>query len=229
MVQTVEEIAKLLQEESVKSVQKYCDKLRPNWKNCSGYRDLLSEAYAALMFARSGFNVEMRESPDLRLEYRGLVIGAEVTRFRRKVQDGIDDQRMKGADDSFEKMHNLLAKYGDTVPTEGKKAWEQVEEVAKKKCSQLCTGIPNVLVIESSSPNCIEDTEIQPAVDSLTDQNASGIIGDTGKLNGIVFLSLQYNVRQHRSVYFFEICNASVPLPDEARQALDAITEWKTG
>ena len=206
-------------------MQEYCEKLAHNWKTPAVYRDLLSEAYAALMFARSGFEVVMRESPDLRLDYNGQVLGAEVKRFHRKQQDDIDDQRMQ----------KEFTRYGDTVPTERKEAWKQVGEVAVKKSSQLWAGLPNVLVIESSSPNCVKNIEILTAVNSLGDQNARGIVGDIGRLNGIVFISLdyfmnlEYNVSQQRSVYFFEARQASVPLPSELRQALEAITEWRTG
>lgn len=115
----------LLQGEGIKGVQEYCEKLAPNWKTPAVYRDLLSEAYAALMFVRSSFGVTMRESPDLRLDRGGHTLGAEVKRFHRKLQDDIDDQRMQKG----------FTRYGDTVPTEGKEGWEQVAEVAEKKFS----------------------------------------------------------------------------------------------
>jgi hypothetical protein len=221
MAHSVEEIRKLLEGEGVRGVREYCKRLKAQRKNSSVYRDLLSEAYAALMFARSGFEVTMRDCPDLRLYCKGVVVGAEVKRFRRKEQDDIDERRMEEAQD--------FVTYGDTVPTEGKEAWRQVEDVAVRKCSQLWSELPNVLVIQSSSPNCIEDTEVLMAVNSLADRDTAGDSGDTGKLNGILFMSLEYNISQKRNVHFFEAHTASVPLPIEVRQALNAITEWKAG
>lgn len=221
MVHSVEEIRKLLEAEGVRAVQEYCERLKAQRKNSSVYRDLLSEAYAALMFARSDFEVKMRDRPDLRLDCKGVVFGAEVKRFRRKEQDDIDERRMEEAQD--------FVSYGDTVPTEGKEAWRQVEDVAVRKCSQLWSGFPNVLVIQSSSPHCVEDTEVLTAVNSLADRHATGDSGDMGKLNGILLMSLEDNISQKRNVYFFEAHKASVPLPVEVRQALNAITEWKAG
>ncbi len=114
----------------VHGVQGYCDKLEPNRITPSVYRDHLSEAYAALMFARFGFEVQMRESPDLILEHNGVSLGAEVKRFQRKEQDDIDDKRMQ----------EEFIEYGETVSTEGEEAWIQVKKVILKKSSQLCQG-----------------------------------------------------------------------------------------
>ena len=219
MYPTVAEIRKLLESEGVKGVATYCDKLAPNLKTPSVYRDLLSEAYAALMFVRSGFDVTMRESPDLQVDYSGCIMGVEVKRFHRKHQNNLDDQSME----------REFTQYGNTVPTEGKEAWEQVREVAEKKSTQLLDGVPNVLTIESSSPNCIEDAEILFAASDLSANNSRGISGDIGKLNGFVFMSLEYNISQQRSVYFFEIKPATVTLPGELRLSLDAITDWRMG
>ncbi|MBW8003443.1 MAG: hypothetical protein FVQ80_15755 [Planctomycetes bacterium] len=219
MLPTVTDIRNALNAAGVQGVQGYCDKLEPNWRTPAVYRDLFSEAYAALMFARSGFEVQMGESPDLVLKHDGQSLGAEVKRFHRKQQDDIDDQRMQ----------EELTEYGNTVPTEGKEAWFQVEEVALKKSSQLRTGIPNILVIESSSPNCIEETEILSAVKLIDNRIARGIVGDIGRLNGIVFMSIEYSISRQRNVYFFEVSHADVPLSGELRLALEAITEWTTG
>jgi len=219
MPHSVEEIRQLLEMEQIKGIAGYCKKLEPNIKTSSVYRDLLSEAYAALMFARTGFAVTMRESPDLMLDYSGNEIGAEVKRFQRKVQDEIDDLKMHVGDDFVD--------YGDTVATEGKKAHRQVIDVATKKTSQLVDGIPNIVVIESSSPNCIEDTEVSFAASELSANNSRGFSGDIGRLNGIALMSLEYNLSQKRNVYFSEIRPATAMLTDQLRLSFDAITEWR--
>lgn len=171
------------------------------------------------MFARSGFEVQMRESPDLILRHDGESLGAEVKRFQRKEQDYIDDERMQVE----------FIEYGETVSTEGEEAWVQVEKVILKKSSILISGIPNILVIESSSPNCIEKSEILFAVKSISNQIKHWKAGDIGRLNGIIFMSNGYNHTLQRGVYFFEIPHADVPLPNEIRLALEEITEWTTG
>ncbi len=203
----------------VHGVQGYCDKLEPNSKTSSVYRDHLSEAYAALMFARFGFEVQMRESPDLILEHNGVSLGAEVKRFQRKEQDDIDDKRMQ----------EEFIEYGETVSTEDDEAWIQVEKVILKKSSKLLSGIPNILVIESSSPNCIEKSEILFAVNSIAKQINNCSTMNIGRLNGIVFMSNGYNYTRQRSVYFIEVPHADVPLSEKTRLALEEITEWTTG
>ena len=220
MLPIVTDIRNALDAAGVQGVQGYCDKLGPNRRTPDVYRDRLSEAYAALMFARFGFEVQMGESPDLVLKHNGQSLGAEVKRFRRKEQDDID----------YKKMHTEITEYGETVHTaECKEAWLQVEEVVLKNSSQLLTGLPNIFVIESSSPNCIEETEILFAVKSIDNMNKCWVTGDTGRLNGIVFMSNELNIILQRSVYFFEVSHADIPLPGEIRLALEAITEWTTG
>jgi len=181
---TIAEVIHALKLAGVTGVEEYGDKLRQNRKIPTVYEDLLAEAYAALMFKGAEFKVLMRDSPDLSLIYNGEQIGAEVKRFHRKKQDDIDEQRMR---DDF-------VSYGDTVPTEGVPAWLQVAQVALKKSSQLFADLPNILVIQSSSPHCIEDAEIMFAVNAINDRIAAGENGDIRRLNGIVLMSLEYNV-----------------------------------
>ena len=219
---TPNEMRRLLASEGVVGVEEYCEKLRSQSHNPDGYMDLLAEGYSALTFARSRFRVTMRDSPDLKLELNSTTIGAEVKRFRRKVQDDIDDKQMQEEED-----HLIL--YGDTLLSEGQKAWEQVEDVVKKKCLQLWSGTANVVVILSFSSNCIEDVEVMTAVHAISESQTSDSYGELSRLNGVVFLSLAYNISRARNVYFFECNGPSVPLPKRVKQALAEITRWSMG
>ncbi len=218
MLHSPSEIRELLEAEGILGVPEYCKRLQSQVHTVQSYRDLLSEAYAALTFARSRFTVTMRDRPDLKLEFNGSTIGAEVKRFRRREQDDIDDRRMEEADEFIE--------YGRTVSTEGQEAWEQIEDVLVKKCSQLWPELPNVIVILSSSPHCIDDLYVESAVNTLSDRRVPGNSADLGRLNGVVFLSPEYNFSKGRSVYFFECVGPSVPLPSGVRDAFSAIAEW---
>lgn len=221
MLHSVAEIRGLLKAEGILGVSEYCDRLKSQMQNVESYRDLLAEAYAALTFARSQFKVTMRDCPDLKLEFNGSTVGAEVKRFRRKEQDDIDDRRMEDANDFIE--------YGNTLSTEGQEAWEQIEDVLVKKCSQLWSGFPNVVVILSSSPHCIEETEVMLAVNSMSDRRTPSNSQELGRLNGVVFMSLEYNISRQRNVHFYECVGPTVALPQQASDTIAAIREWKTG
>jgi len=133
-----------LRADGVSGVQQYEQRLRDNAKNRSVLDDLWCEGRAALMFSRNGFQVTLREKPDLRLEFKKEVVYAEVKHFRRKKQDSIDEQAMS-------KPSNLLVPIGDTTGTEGIHVWKQIANVAVRKANQYVHGAPNILVIESSS------------------------------------------------------------------------------
>ncbi len=68
----------------------YQRRLKANSTDKDVRDDLMSEGYASLMFAEAGFDVELRERPDIALSLRGHRLFAEVKRFRRKRQDDID-------------------------------------------------------------------------------------------------------------------------------------------
>jgi hypothetical protein len=136
-----------LRQLGVHGVDQYEQRLLDNASNPEVEGDLLFEGRAALAFARHGFKVTLRESPDLQLELNGEVLFAEVKHFREKEQDLLDEKAMLETED-------VLVPYGDTIPTEGKSPWTQIVDVAiKKACQdQYVLGAPNILVIENSSP-----------------------------------------------------------------------------
>src|SRR4051812_34306925 len=131
------------------------------------YRDLLAEAAAAMTLRMAGLDVEMRDRPDLALVLAGQSSYAEVKHFRRKPQDDADDRRMAA-------YGGRLVTYGDTTASEGKAAVEQVLAVVQKKLSQLREGAPNLMIFQSSSPNCIEDYEVSDVMPIIDDAIVAG-------------------------------------------------------
>jgi len=171
-----------LEKAGVRGVPEYKQRLIANSASAN-FEDFRLEGRAALMFRQAGFGVTLREAPDLALEFNGEQLYAEVKHFRLKEQDLIDDAEMS-------EPGNILVPYGDTVPLEGNPAWEQVYNVAKSKISQYKENAPNILVVESSSPNCIDDLVIRTAVDMINKDVHSGKCRGLGRLNGILFVSL---------------------------------------
>jgi len=167
-----------LEEAHVKGVPEYIKKLRANANNKKNFEDVRLEGTAALMFSKAGCEVSMRESPDLAVRFNNEQFYAEVKHFRKKEQDRIDDAKMSEPGD-------LLVPYGDTVPLEGKHAWEQVYDVAKDKIEKYKEHAPYILVIESSSTS-IEDTEIPTAINMIDEDVRSGKSPVLTKLNGIL-------------------------------------------
>jgi len=178
---------------------------------------LVFEASTALMFRSAGCGVEMRDSPDLEVTLGAHRFFAEVKHFRRKAQDDIDDERLAEATD-------LLVPYGDTVPTEGSAAWDQIVAVACKKVAQYRPDAPNVLVINSSSANCIDDVIVPTAICNIDLLCRREPGHGLRKLNGILLVGkvVTFN-RGCRSVHFFECSACGASLPNEVRAMLNGI------
>ena len=184
----------------------------------TNFKDFLLEGRAAFMFRKAGFSVTLRDAPDLALEFNGKQLYAEVTHFRRKDQDSTDDAKMSEPGDE-------LIPYGDTVPLEGKPACEQVYNVAKSKISQYKQNAPNILVVGSSSPNCIEDVDIMTAVEMVNDAVRSDQCPGFGRLNGILVILLKsYNISQKRNAFFYPTGEPDVPLTPEVVNLLSSIS-----
>jgi hypothetical protein len=162
------------------------------------FKDFLLEGRAALMLQQAGFHVTLREAPDLALEFNSEQLYAEVKHFR-------------------------LVPYGDAVPLEGKPAWEQVYDVAKSKIRQYKLHTSNILVIENNS-DCIDDLVIPMAVDMVNKDVYSGKCPSLGRLNGILFVSLDwYNISHKRRVFFYPTGKPDVPLTPGIFSLLDRI------
>ncbi len=194
-----------LERRGVQGVPEYKQRLMDNSVSAN-FKDFLLEGKAALMFREVGFCVTLREAPDLALEFNGEQLYAEVKHFRLKEQDLIDDAKMREPGDE-------LVLYGDPVPLEGMPAWEQVYNVAKSKIRQYKQNAPNILVVESSSPNCIDDVIIQPAVDMVNEAVCSDKCPGLGRLNGILLVSSVGNIRQKRNAFFYPTDKPDVSIP----------------
>jgi len=156
----VDRVCRELTDAGITGVASFRKRLHAN-RGCKAVVEgLLLEARTAHMLRRSGCSVEIRERPDLEVALGDHLFFAEVTHFRRKVQDDLDEEKLRAAGD-------LLVKYGDTVPEEGRAAWDQLVQVANDKVAQYCVGSPNVLVVHSRSPNCIDDISAARAVSKI--------------------------------------------------------------
>ena len=72
-------------------VDEYALKLKANEKNEETSHDLFFEGKAALMFLDHRWQVELRDRPDLKLQFAGELLYAEVKHFRRKELDLKDE------------------------------------------------------------------------------------------------------------------------------------------
>jgi hypothetical protein len=206
-----------LERQGVQGTPEYKQKLMDNSASAD-FKDFLLEGKAALMFRKAGFDVTLREAPDLALEFNGGQLYAEVKHFRLKEQDSIDDAKMSEPSDE-------LIPYGDTVPLEGKPACEQVYNVAKRKIRQYKQNAPNILIVESSSPNCIEDVDILTAVEMVNDAVRSDQCPGFGRLNGILIISLKSdNISQKRNAFFYPTDKPDVLLTPEVVNLLSSIS-----
>ena len=140
----IDHAVSMLRRAGAKGVDIYDLKLRQNSGNPAQVRNHLSEALAALMFLRHGARVMMRESPDLRVEWCDELFYAEVKHFNKKEQDERDEVAMRNA-------HGALIQVGNTSLIEGRQAYQQISDVARKKRAQYVDGAINILVIETSS------------------------------------------------------------------------------
>jgi len=205
-----------LEKAHVKGIPEYIKKLQGNSNNKENFEDFRLEGTAALMFSQAGFDVTLREAPDLALRFNNEQFYAEVKHFRMKEQDRRDAARMSEPGDELEL-------YGDTVPLEGKPAWEQVYGVAKKKIDQYKEQALNILVIESSSTS-IEDLEINKTRNKINEDVRSGKCLEFAKLNGILLITVDwYNISQGRKVFFYRTSNPAVSLSRELSSLLDKI------
>jgi hypothetical protein len=215
----IEMLLQRLTTAGVQGVGEFERKLVSNAREQKVVEDILAEGTAALMFAAAGFRVQMRDRPDLALCADGQEIGAEVMHFRHKAQDAVDELRMRAADE-------CLVEYGDTVPLEGKAAWEQVVAVALKKARRLEPDRPHLLVIQSSSNNCVDDFAVQLAVNMLNGASFRATHPEISRLNALVLMARDFHLNLRRSVYFFDLHAPVIELLPEVREAVAPIRSW---
>lgn len=203
----------------VQGVDAYYAKLVANAGNPDVLDDLQSEATAARIFSTAGFVVEMRDRPDLWLAGFGQSIAAEVKHFRYKRQDSVDDVALRNHGD-------YLVEFGDTRPTEGYAAWDQVANVARRKAAQFDGRVPYLLVIQSSSLHCIDELVVRTAANILDEEVSADVHAPASALSGIVFLSPESRIRDWRNVYFFALPTSQRPLFPLVHEALNRMRRW---
>ncbi len=206
-----------LRKEGVAGLPEYERRLRSNARDTDVFKDLFFEADAALMFLHHGFEVTLREKPDLRIEWNGEVVYAEVKHFREKEQDRIDEQVMCESED--------LVPIGILVPTEGTEAWEQIANVAIRKVDQYKRDAPNILVIATNSGS-IDGIILQTAVHLYNEQASSD--PRLYKLNAFMLIDQWIELRTNRNVYFCQTDCVVTPFSSELIDAFASIQQWST-
>ena len=207
-----------LEKAHVLGIPEYIKNLQAN-SNSTNFEDFRLEGKAALMFARAGCSVTIRkraEPPDLALRFNNEQFYAEVKHFKKKEQDQIDEVNMMSAPD------DILVQIGNTVPLEGKSAWQQVYDVAKKKIKQYKEHAPNILVIESGSFS-IDDSIMSAPINTINEDVRSSKCPGIAKLNGILLAWGWDNISQWRNVFFYRTCNPAVSLSLKLSDLLDKI------
>lgn len=210
-----------LRRAGAQDVDTYELKLRQNSGNPAQVRNHLSEALAALMFLGQGARVMMRESPDLRVEWCNELFYAEVKHFNKKEQDKRDEVALRNA-------RGVLIPVGDTGLIEGRHAYQQISDVARKKKAQYVDGAINVLVIETSSdavgPIGLVDVMAESAAHEYDDQlyeTPSDLA--LRRLNGIILVSPASSEWNTPSVGFAATRYPSTQMSDELHKALMSI------
>jgi hypothetical protein len=186
-----------LEKANVEGVPEYIKRLRNNSPNDKIFQDLCFEGRAALMFSQAGCEVTIRESPDLVLKYNNAQFYSEVKHFRLKKQD----------------------EYTDAVPP----AWKQVYDVSKNKIKQYKQHFPNILIIGNNDDRK-EELDIPTAIDTINKDISSNKCPEFAKLNGIIWISLDwFNISQGRSVFFYSTSKPAVLLSQELYFLLENI------
>jgi hypothetical protein len=191
-VKKIQEQKTLLEKYGAIDSYTYIKKLEDNINNKANFEDLIFEGKSALLFLKHGFNVQMRESPDLYLFLDNNCFFAEVKHFREKRQDIIDSENMKNA-------QNELVIYGDTLSLEGITPWEQVFNVVKRKKNSHIKDNSNILIIGSSSTNCIDDSIFLTVINMIDESDDRAGLSN---FNGIMLLSRNTSCNG-RNVFFY--------------------------
>jgi hypothetical protein len=202
-----------LKKEGIAGLPEYEQRLRNNAGNENVFLDYFLEANVALMFSSHGFEVTMRDKPDLRIELDGEVAYAEVTHFRRKERDEIDEQAMRDSED--------LVPVGGPTPTEPAQVWDQLACKAKRKAkaNQYREDAPNILVVETSS-NAVNFTILSTAVHLYNKWAASD--EQLQRLNAIILR----DQGPKGNVHFCQTDRVAISMSPKLCDALARIQDW---
>jgi hypothetical protein len=164
--------------ERAKDVDQYERKLRSLGSNEQKVFEMVSEARAALWFLRRGWTVTMRDRPDLKLEFDGQTVYAEVKHMNEKNTDRRDQEAIRAARE-FE-----FVRVGNVIADEQSHAWQQMCDIAKRKESQYLDGEQNILIFVSYSESL--DLMLQSAVNEFDDEvYKAGALSQLRKLGGM--------------------------------------------
>ncbi len=199
----------LLRELGAIDILFYSKKLKANIHDNCQFADLLCESCTAMMYLSHGFQVIMRDSPDLAVKLDDKEFFSEVRHFRRKLQDDSDAEKMLQAAEE-----GRLIEYGRTAKSEN-----EIIEIVRDKRNQFFDSIPNILVIVSSSSQCIESFDVCCAVNRIENYIAKNEYPELQKLSGILFLG--------EGADFFRIRNAKVPLHEEIAIRLQQMNNFR--
>jgi hypothetical protein len=215
--QSIGKIIDILRTEGAGGLDQYEERLKNNAGNDAALNALLCEARVAKMFLHNGFQVVMRERPDLQIRLDEETVYIEVKYFREKEQDRLDDEAM-------EKTTDLMVLIGDLVPTEGMEAWRQIVRVALRKVDQYVDSAPNILVVVSDSGALIYMA--QTAVHEYNDQVANTNDPRLQRLNGIMLVNSEIGFGQRGpwNVEFHQTANPTVPLSKQMAACLESIS-----
>ncbi len=219
--QLIAEIERGLKEAGIRGVPQYIQRLRNNSGELKVFHDMIMEAWAALLLRGHNFAVEMRERPDLRIDCPNGGVYAEVTHFRRKDQDKIDDERTRAPGD-------MLVHVGNTVPSEGVESWCQVVQVAERKAKQYPDDASTVLVIASSSDFCVGEGDVLTAAAKIEEIVRDDPSSKLCRLGGLLLIDLPQErfdtaAGVWKNVYFFPLRTATQEPPSCLRKAFCAI------
>ncbi len=206
-----------LRDAGVDGLAQYETRLRNNAANPDKLANLFCEGRAALMFLRNGWQVTLRESPDLQLGLHGDMLYAEVKRFYEKQQDRLNERAMSDATDDF------LVRLDDPTETEGKTAWEQMVDVAISKVPVYIEGAANILVVVSDS-ECL-DLMADSAVHEYDERALESDDLRRRRLNGIMLVNRGRTSGRPipSNVEFCRTQHTAVPLNERLAMALDGI------
>jgi hypothetical protein len=194
-----------LEDAGVHGLEVYGEKLHQNDRDPLRLLDLSCEGRAALLLSRHGWQVEMRDAPDLALELGGRPLYAEVKHFRRKEQDDIDEIRMSQALDELVLTH-------DVTETERKNAYAQIADVARSKDYYQSIGTAPLILVIVSSTDCLE-LMVETGSASREYEHVCSAENYPRRLGGIMMINSSITVRNGSSnIEFSLIEDSSSPL-----------------
>jgi len=203
-----------LKAHGAKEVDQYERKLKSFGANDQKVFEMLSEARAALLFLQNGWQVTMRDRPDLMLECEGETLYAEVKHINEKETDRRDAEAMAAAEECE------FVPVGNVIDDEQSHGWQQMCATAIHKEPQYLDGEQNILIFVSYSESL--DLLLPSARNEFDDAvHNAGAASPLRKLGGMMMFSNIAGPRSGMSNVFF--CPTSDPLKPISYKLLKAL------